>query len=167
MRCRCAWSWLRERDTADQGSRRGALLTDTGPSDGPARPLPAGPAPAYATYLGGLRARRVVVPKCRRCGDLVWPPRPVCPHCRGTEFTGHELPGRGVVYTYTIVRRAFHPWFAERVPYGVVVGDLGQGVRILGSLFGPDAERLACGVAVVARFDVSGPVPVLEWELGR
>jgi uncharacterized protein len=129
------------------------------------RPLPTVPATAYAGYLEGLRAGRILVPECAHCAHLQWPPREVCSRCRGTEFAVHELPKCGVVYTYTVVRRAFHPWFAERVPYGIVVGDLGAGVRILGSMFGPGAERLACGIAVAARFDVAGPVPVLEWEL--
>jgi len=39
------------------------------------------------------------VPACRACGHALWPPRPVCPRCGGTEFA--PLPASGGVVEET------------------------------------------------------------------
>lgn len=131
----------------------------------PVRPLPAQTASHFELYLNALREGRIAAPACAACDTVLWPPRPVCSICGGITFVEHELSPAGTVYTCSIVRRAFHPWFAARVPYAIVVGDLGAGVRILGAMFGSDVESVACGSSVRAVIDSSGAVPVLEWRL--
>ena len=75
------------------------------------------------------------------------------------------MPTSGTVYTFVTVYRAFHPWFADRVPYACVVADLGERIRVMGACFGEDADSVRCGVPVDAVFVPADRLTVLEWRL--
>lgn len=127
-----------------------------------ARPFPAVVAAELAGHVEGLRRGALVVRRCGACGATQWPPRPLCAHCHGVSFDDHELEPRGEVYTFTIVRRAFHPWFTERTPYGVAVVDVADGVRLTGFYDG-DLDALECGTAVIATVEERGGAPAIAW----
>ncbi len=55
------------------------------------------------------------------------------------------------------------PMFADRVPYGIAVADLGDGIRMLGNYLGADLGALACGLPVRARYERSGGHGFLGW----
>jgi hypothetical protein len=40
------------------------------------------------------------------------------------------------VYTYSIVRQAYHPFFRSRVPYAIAWIDLDEGPRLLSNVVG-------------------------------
>ncbi|WP_376707648.1 Zn-ribbon domain-containing OB-fold protein [Nocardioides alcanivorans] len=69
----------------------------------------------------------VVVRRCRACDTVQWPPRPTCGTCHQTAFASHPVDPVGTVHTFSVVHRAFHPWFADRLPYGVAVVDVSGG----------------------------------------
>jgi len=57
--------------------------------------------------------------------------------------------GRGVVYTYTVVRRHGHPYFRSRAPYVVAYVDLDEGFRLLAEVDAdPDAVHVGMRVEV-------------------
>lgn len=118
--------------------------------------------PRFGDHFAGLRERRLVIRQCTTCGTRQWPPRPLCAHCHALEFAAVEIGGEATVYTYSVVHRAFDPYFASRVPYGLVVGDLGDGIRMLGNTFG-DVDRLACGIRIRAGFMDAGDHAFLTW----
>jgi len=127
------------------------------------RPYPEPVSPMFADYLEGLDRGVLVVRECAACSARQWPPRALCAHCRGREFRPAVIAGQGVVHTFTVVHRGFDPWFAGRVPYGIVVTDLGDGIRILGNYLGDDLETLACGLPVRARYERSGGHAFVGW----
>ncbi len=129
------------------------------------RPFPEVVAPAYAEHVDGLRAGELVVRACAECGEVQWPPRALCPSCRGTSFAARPLERTGEVYTFTVVHRAFHPWFGDRVPYGVAVVDVtdAPGVRLAGLYDGP-VEGLRCGLPVEGSVEKLGGAPGIVWR---
>jgi len=128
-----------------------------------ARPYPESVSPLFADFLGGLARRQLIIRECAACGTRQWPPRALCGYCRGREFRPVLIAGDGVVRTFTVVHRAFDPWFASRVPYGIVVADLGGGIRMTGNYLGTDLAALACGLPVRARFEVADDRAYLGW----
>jgi len=38
---------------------------------------------------------------CDHCGEMIFPPRDICPACKKPAKTPHTLSGRGEVYTYS------------------------------------------------------------------
>jgi uncharacterized protein len=127
------------------------------------RPFPEPASPLFADYLGGLTSGCLVIRECTNCGVRQWPPRALCGTCRGQEFRPVRVADHGLVHTFTVVHRAFDPWFADRVPYGIVVADLGDGVRMTGNYLGDDLAALACGLAVEARYERDGQHAFLGW----
>jgi uncharacterized OB-fold protein len=120
--------------------------------------------PLFEPYFAGLAESRIRVPSCVACGRRQFPPRGVCPACQGLDFEWIDMPTSGTVYTFVTTYRAFHPWFAERVPYASVVADLGDGIRVMGACF-DDAELVRCGAPVDAAFVPADGLTVLEWHL--
>ncbi|MHA4854367.1 Zn-ribbon domain-containing OB-fold protein [Rhodococcus sp. MSC1_016] len=120
-----------------------------------AAPLMSG-SPLYEQYFQGLSVRRIIVPRCDDCEVVQWPPREICGTCQGSSFIPAEMPHEGVVYTYSVMYRAFHPAFSNSVPYGVAVVELTEGVRIIGRFVDSDADSLECGQGMEAVFDDLG-----------
>lgn len=97
--------------------------------------------------------------RCRGCGALDAGPRLLCPRCHGRELEPHPVEGRGVLLSWTIIRRA-PAKLKDRVPYAVCVVDLDGGVRVTGRLQSVDGPwktfgRVRCasvegGVAIFA-----------------
>lgn len=129
------------------------------------RPFPAEIDPLYVAYFEGLNRGEVHVPRCLGCGQLQWPPRPMCGTCHGIEFVQAAMPDRARIFSYATVNRAFHPWFAARAPYVTVIGDFGNGVRMLGLLQEAPVEGVRCGQELAVNFGTVGEFTVLEWRL--
>lgn len=123
-------------------------MTATSPAS--ALPLPGREGFAGEFYdwcrRGELRFQR-----CSACGAWRHVPRELCAACGSTSFAWSPSSGRGRVFTYTIVTRAMHPGFAERVPYAPAVIELDEGVRLLSEVIDcpPDELRIDLPVEVV------------------
>jgi len=91
---------------------------------------------------------RLVVQRCGDCGRTRLPPAPICPGCRSEASDWQEVPGRGEVYTYTIVHR---PIAAEQtLPFVVAVIALEEsgGLRMISNLVDVDPGDVTVGMPV-------------------
>ena len=114
-------------------------------------------------YWNAAREGRLVTQKCRRCGRLRHPPRPMCPVCHSLEFDMIDLSGDGVVYSYAILRHPQNPAFDYPVLAALV--DLDEGVRVLSNLVDIDPDEITIGMAVTVDFRPTrddGAVPVFK-----
>ncbi len=103
--------------------------------------------------------------RCRGCGAVYFPAPEVCARCQGLDLERVDLSGRGVVYTYTVVRQST-PEF--QTPYVLVYVDFPEGVRVLGQLVGCDPEAVRVGMPVEVVFQEVGKDPqgrpVVGWR---
>lgn len=112
--------------------------------------------PDSAPYWEGARADRLLIRKCRACGELHFMPRHLCPHCWSDDLEWIEASGRGTVHSFTVIRRAPMESFAPRVPYVVALVDLDEGPRMMANILGEDALDTAIGDAVRVCFEDRG-----------
>ncbi|MEV5381807.1 OB-fold domain-containing protein [Streptomyces sp. NPDC052721] len=70
------------------------------------------------------------VQACADCGELRFPPRPCCPHCRSFASEWRPVSGRGRVWSYVVPHPPLLPDYAEQAPYNVVVVELEEAPRI-------------------------------------
>lgn len=80
---------------------------------------PPRPAPDEMTaffWEGCLRGELWIL-RCDSCGRFIHWPRPVCSGCLSTSLSPALVSGRGTLYSFTVARQAFHPWFQARLPY--------------------------------------------------
>lgn len=68
------------------------------------------------------------------CGEKIFPPRDICPHCGQPANIEHRLSGKGIVYSYTVVDESPPAGFEKYVPYVVALIDLEEGPRITAML---------------------------------
>ena len=89
--------------------------------------------PDFGPYWAGCVEERLLVPVCGD-GHAFWPPRPNCPRCFSPTARWVETPGRGSLYSWTVVHRTLNREFAATVPY--VVGMIAlagmPGIRMVG-----------------------------------
>lgn len=104
-------------------------------------------------FFEGARNGRLVVQKCDACGKLRFPPAVVCAECMSRNLSWVAVSGRGTVYSYTIMHRAYHPAFAGKLPYALVVVELEEGGKITSNVVGIDPHRLKCGMPVEVTFE--------------
>jgi uncharacterized OB-fold protein len=124
-----------------------------------ARPMPH-PTPVSQPYWDAAREHRLAAPRCRACGTLFLYPRATCPACLSAELDWEQLSGRGRVYTFTVVRQAAHPAFADDVPYVLAIVELDEGPRLLTNVVGCDPGEVRCDQPVEVVFDDAGEVTV-------
>jgi uncharacterized OB-fold protein len=84
-------------------------------------------------------AARLRMVRCTRCQRVDTPTHLVCRGCLGSELEPVEIPGEGILVSWTTIRRA-PTRFREEAPYKVIVVDLDAGVRVVGRLAGDSAE---------------------------
>ncbi len=96
---------------------------------------------------------RLVVQRCSACDRLRHYPQERCPDCHADAFDWAELSGRGAIYSYTVTHRAFHPAWADRVPYVVATIELDEGVRMVSELLDVPASGPAIGQRVEVVFE--------------
>lgn len=130
------------------------------------RPLPQ-PSLDNEAWWAGLRRHELLAQECRRCSRLVFPPQPMCPYCRSLEMGWRKSGGKGRVHSWIVVHRPSYPYFADKVPYVVVLVEMEEGFRVVGSIDCPP-EQLRDGLPVEAGFeDVNEKFSLLRFRVDR
>jgi hypothetical protein len=89
--------------------------------------------------------------RCKGCGKMHFPPRPVCDGCRGREFEIRPMALSGKVLTYTVIRVA-PPAFAQEVPYVVAVIEMEDATRLTAQVADVAPEEMKMGMKVRLEF---------------
>ncbi len=91
---------------------------------------------------------RLLLPRCRSCGRAHWYPRPFCPFCRSVDVEWEQASGKGVVYSFSVMRRA-------RAPYCVALVSLDEGPTLMTNLVDGTSAPPSIGQRVQVAFVVS------------
>ena len=85
---------------------------------------------------------------------MVFYPRRRCSSCLGANLEWKESAGEGTVYTYSIVRQSYHPFFRSMAPYAVAWIDLDEGPRLVSNVVGlEDPSGVRIGMRVKVRWE--------------
>ena len=116
-------------------------------------PLPDVDDRATAEFYAGAAAGELRVPRCPQCGEFVWYPEPACPRDGGVPGWV-AVSGRGTLFSWAVVQRAFLPAFADKVPFvsALVAIDEDPRVRIPTIIVDADPASLVADTAVEAVF---------------
>jgi uncharacterized OB-fold protein len=141
----------------------GAHATGAHAADAPQRPLPV-PSPLTAPYWDACRRGELAIQRCAVCRKFVHFPQARCPFCDSGRLGFEPVSGAAVVHTFSVIHRAFTPWFATRVPYVIAWVELAEqpGLRAFGNVTGCDPQDVSIGMPVRTCFEPVpgfGPVP--------
>ncbi|HTL83991.1 MAG TPA: OB-fold domain-containing protein [Acidimicrobiia bacterium] len=102
-------------------------------------PLPDVEDPATAAFYAGAAVGELRVPRCAQCGEFVWYPEPACPR-DGAAPAWVALSGRGTLFSWAVVQRAFLPAFADKVPFVTALAAIDEDPRVRIPTFIVDAD---------------------------
>ncbi len=111
-------------------------------------------APEFAPFWHHVAAGRICFPRCKACSRFHWYPLPRCPHCLAADVEWCAVEPLGALFSWTIVRHAFTPTFAERVPYviGLIEFPDAPGIRFVSEVRVVPADTLRVAMPVQAVF---------------
>ena len=121
----------------------------------PTRPLPRADELDTQAFWAATKDKEFRYQQWDSCEKIVFYPRGHCTGCTSGHLVWKVSPGVGTVYTYSVVRQSYHPFFRAKVPYAVAWIDLDDGPRILSNIV--DVRDPLKDVRIGMRV-------VLEWE---
>ena len=110
------------------------------------RKLPASvTSPETEEYWAAAKEGKLLVKKCKACGKTHHYPRSLCPYCFSDKTEWTTASGKGVLYSYSVMRRA-------PIPYALAYVTLAEGTTMMTNMVDCDFDKLKCGQAVQVVF---------------
>ncbi|MFH1278774.1 MAG: Zn-ribbon domain-containing OB-fold protein [Candidatus Eisenbacteria bacterium] len=94
---------------------------------------------------------RMEAARCSGCGYVAFPPRLLCPKCKGRKFEPTALAPEGKILTYTVIHVPAAQ-FSDEAPFAIGVVELDGGVRITAQIVDCDTASLGIGQRVRTEF---------------
>jgi uncharacterized OB-fold protein len=119
------------------------------------RPLPSLTELDTREFWEATKDKQLRYQQCDNCSTVIWHPRRHCTGCTAGTLRWHTASGQGAIYTFSVVRQSYHPFFRSQVPYAVAWIDLDEGPRLLSNVVGvaDPATELACGQRVEVEWE--------------
>ncbi len=99
-------------------------------------------AASFEQFLG---EHKFMASKCKHCGKVWCPPRPLCASCHGTEMEWVEMKGRGTLVAFTTIGvgtpMMIEQGYGRDNPYCSGVVELEEGPKISAQILGVDAHK--------------------------
>ncbi|QDO97538.1 Zn-ribbon domain-containing OB-fold protein [Ferrovibrio terrae] len=113
--------------------------------------------PETAHFWEAARNGKLALRYCRSCKQHHYYPRSICPLCFSDETEWRDSPGRGVIHSFSVMRKA-------PVPYAIAYIELAEGTMMLSNVINCDLDALAIGQRVRLQFLPfdGGALPVFE-----
>jgi uncharacterized OB-fold protein len=102
--------------------------------------------PETAEFWNAANEGRLLLRHCDACKSAHHFPRTICPHCGSDATRWIESPGRGVVYTLSVMRRG------TPVPYAMAYVTLEEGVTMMTNIVECDLDAIRIGDPVQVTF---------------
>lgn len=117
-------------------------------------------------FWDGCARGELLLQACQSCQAVWHPPSPLCPRCYSTDYAWTPVSGRGTIYTYSVVHRAFRPVWEPHLPYVVAIVELAEGPHMLSNLIGVAPDEVRIGMQVAVTFQpVSDTISVPLFEV--
>jgi uncharacterized OB-fold protein len=129
----------------------------------PPRPHPY-PDEVTAGYWAAVQKRTLAIQQCGDCGTFIHYPSALCTNCQSENLDYSTVSGRGIVYSFAIVRHSFHPAFTP--PYVIALIDLDDapGVRMYTNIVDVDPETVRIDMPVQVSFeDIGGGILIPQF----
>jgi uncharacterized OB-fold protein len=112
-----------------------------------------------SAYNRFLTEKKLMGTKCKRCGAIHLPLRPICPKCYESEMELVEMKGRGKLVAYTVISvgppMMCDEGFDREHPYCSGIVELEEGVRIPARIMGvnvTEPEQIKIGTPVTVEY---------------
>ncbi len=118
----------------------------------PPKPLPV-PCAEDAEFWARAKQHELVLPRCRACSHVWFPPYEWCQRCLSREREWIAVSGRGEVFGVTVIEQPYLAAFVDDLPYNVVIVQLEDGPMLYSNMVGVPNDEITIGMAVEVVFD--------------
>lgn len=119
-------------------------------------------------YWDGCKAHRLLLPKCRSCGEVFYFPKGFCPNCLSEDIEWMEASGKGKVHTFSVIQRPPAPSFMPDVPYVVAIIDLEEGPRMMSNIVEATVDDISVDMPVEVVFeDITEEITLPKFRLAK
>ena len=112
-----------------------------------------------SAYNRFLSEKKLMGSKCKKCGHLCVPPKPICPKCQGSEMELVDIKGKGKLAAYTVISVGaplmVEEGFDREHPYCSGVVELEEGARVTARILGVELakpEQIKIGTPVTVEY---------------
>jgi len=104
-----------------------------------------------AWWWEAIDAGKLLIQRCKDCGTLRHPPRPMCGNCQSVEWDSIESSLEGEVFSHTEITYPKFPGY----PYPLVCGliQLKEGTRLVANIVGCDPAAVHIGMKVKGKVE--------------
>jgi len=106
--------------------------------------------------------RKLMAAKCKKCGTMLLPPRPMCTKCFSSDLEWIELKNKGKLLTYTVIHVSSKQ-FELLIPYAVGIVKLEDGPKLPGMIQDVEPEKISVGMDLKVDFDTTIPSEWPTW----
>lgn len=99
-------------------------------------------------FIEGWAEGQIRLQVCGGCGEAIFYPRPLCPHCWLSEFAWVVHDGKATLLSYSLVWRPNHPVFFEETPIILAEVQLRDGPRMLARIIADDPDGIRSGLSL-------------------
>jgi uncharacterized OB-fold protein len=114
------------------------------------------PFPETMPYWEAAARGKLLLKRCKACGECHFYPRVLCPFCFSDKTEWREAAGTGTIYSFSVTRRA-------EVAYAIAYVTLAEGPTMLSNIVDCDLNAIRIGQKVTLVFkpsENSQPVPM-------
>ena len=104
-------------------------------------------------FWEAAREHRLVLPRCRQCGNVWFPPYSSCPRCLSFDREWIDATGKGKVWGFIEMAQPYIASFRDDLPYNVALVELDEGPKMFGNIVGIPTDAIAVDMPVEAVFD--------------
>ena len=98
-----------------------------------------------ASFYQFLGEGKLMASRCKECGALYLPPKPLCTRCYGDDMEWAQMKGRGKLAAFTAIAVAptlmMEEGYGRDNPYCTGVVELEEGPKISARILGVDAKK--------------------------
>lgn len=102
-------------------------------------------------FWDSLQKGQLMVQKCKKCGNVQFPPSPVCTNCLSDQVEWVNCSGKATLWSKVAFHKAYLEPYSD-VPYSVVMAKLEEGPIVTGRISPENAANTPFDVPLVADY---------------
>jgi uncharacterized protein len=110
---------------------------------------------ANESFWAATADGRFQLQRCNECDTVLWFPRRHCPSCWTENVSTFDASGKGVIYSFTIIRKGAMA-YKDSGPFVIAYVELTEGPRVMTNIVECDVETVAVGMPVEVVFHDTG-----------
>lgn len=102
-------------------------------------------------FWEGLQNGQLMVQKCKQCGNVQFPPSPVCTNCLSDEVEWVNCSGKATLWSKVTFHKSYLEPYKD-IPYSVVMAKLEEGPIVTGRISSENAANTPFGAPLAVTY---------------